>query len=221
VAPSGHCCILAPLQSRAAAVPRNLNPFQEKPPYNFNFSQASQFINLPTVDLGVNLQDWQNFARWKGLGGSLNVMWDVEKASAFTVPCALVDCTKVKMSGLAPDWRHKLDHAMAEVKAITFGTMPTWSTVNVTTQAWFLGDELVEGGVVSDGQLPLMSLYLTVFFSHSHICSVGCVAQSSAVWLTTHERPQPWANLSAVARYIKHQWGAPTKIYGASQQFST
>ena len=180
VAPSGHCCILAPLQSRAAAVPLNLNPFQEKPPYNFNFSQASQFINLPTVDLGVNLQDWQNFARWKGLGGSLNVMWDVEKASAFTVPCALVDCTKVKMSGLAPDWRHKLDHAMAEVKAITFGTMPTWSTVNVTTQAWFLGDELVEGGVVSDGQLPLMSLYLTVFF----------LILTSAVWGVWHNHLQ-------------------------------
>ena len=35
----------------------------EKPPYSFNFSAAAQFINLPTVDLGVNLQDWKNFAR--------------------------------------------------------------------------------------------------------------------------------------------------------------
>lgn len=68
-----------------------------------------QFINLPTVDLGANLADWKNFAWWQGLGGSLDVMWDVEKAGIFTPPCALVDCTKVQRSGLADGWEAKLD----------------------------------------------------------------------------------------------------------------
>ena len=142
----------------------------EKPPYNFNFSQAAQFINLPTVDLGANLQDWKNFARWQGLGGTLDVMWDVEKAGVFTPPCAVVDCSKVERSGLAEGWEAKLDHAIIEAKALEYGTVPSWSTVNISTRAWFLGDELLENGI-------------------------------------------PVANLTAVARHIKKQWGAPTKIY--------
>ena len=83
----------------------------EKPPYSFNFTSAAQFINLPTVDLGVNLQDRKNFARWQELGGTLDVMWNVEKAGVFTPPCAVVDCSKVKMSGLVEGWEQKLDHA--------------------------------------------------------------------------------------------------------------
>ena len=142
----------------------------EKPPYNFNFSQAAQFINLPTVDLGANLQDWKNFARWQGLGGTLDVMWDVEKAGVFTPPCAVVDCSKVERSGLAEGWEAKLDHAIIEAKALEYGTVPSWSTVNISTRAWFLGDELLENGI-------------------------------------------PIANLTAVARHIKKQWGAPTKVY--------
>ena len=142
----------------------------EKPPYNFNFSQAAQFINLPTVDLGANLQDWKNFARWQGLGGTLDVMWDVEKAGVFTPPCAVVDCSKVERSGLAEGWEAKLDHAIIEAKALEYGTVPSWSTVNISTRAWFLGDELLENGI-------------------------------------------PVANLTAVARHIKKQWGAPTKVY--------
>ena len=119
----------------------------ERPPYSFNFSQAARFINLPTVDLGANLQDWKNFARWRALGGTLDVMWDVEKAGVFAPPCAVVDCSRVARSGLAPGWEAKLDHAIAEVKALEYGTMPSWSTVNVSTRAWFLGDELLENGV--------------------------------------------------------------------------
>jgi hypothetical protein len=59
---------------------------------------------------------------------------------------------------------------MQEVVALEFGTMPSWSTVNITSRAWFLGDELLENGI-------------------------------------------PLANLTAVARHIKQQWGAPTKVY--------
>ncbi len=142
----------------------------EKPPYSFNFTSAAQFINLPTVDLGVNLQDWKNFARWQELGGTLDVMWNVEKAGVFTPPCAVVDCSKVKMSGLVEGWEQKLDHAIIEAKALEFGTMPSWSTVNISTRAWFLGDELLENGI-------------------------------------------SMANLTAVARHIKAQWGATTKVY--------
>ena len=57
----------------------------------------------------MNLQDWKNFARWQGLGGTLDVMWDVEKAGVFTPPCAVVDCSKVERSGLAEGWEAKLD----------------------------------------------------------------------------------------------------------------
>ena len=125
-----------------------LDTSMEAPPFSFNFSQAAQFINLPTVDLGLGNGGCHNFSWWQSeFGGSVNVMWDVEKAGIFTPPCAQVDCSKVKMSGLAAGWQAKLDKAMEEVKALEFGTMPSWSTVNITTRAWFLGDELLENGI--------------------------------------------------------------------------
>jgi len=96
-----------------------VNPALEKPPFSFNFTAASKFINLPMFDLPP--QSPASLPMWQALGGSLNVVWDVEKASVFHSPCAFVDCSKVAQSGLVAGWQAKLDHAIEEVKALEAG----------------------------------------------------------------------------------------------------
>ena len=135
-----------------------LQPAMAKPPYNFSFPQAAKFINLPTMDLGVAQvrPDFQYLPQWHALGGSLEVMWDVEKSGVFHPPCFYVDCTKVAQSGLSANWQQTLDTAIAQVKALEAGTFSP-GLPKVKTIAWFLGDELIENGTQHTGAGPHLS----------------------------------------------------------------
>lgn len=63
---------------------------------DYNFTQAQRFINMPSL----SAQPYANETEWWSklwLAGRRNwIMWNVYAFGIWTVPCSLVDCSKVR-----------------------------------------------------------------------------------------------------------------------------